>query len=110
MPILHRCADCRVLTQGVRCPTHATAYERARTQGKRERRPRVAAEDARRAQTVATHVAEYGWLCPGWQRPPHEVGEGELTADHVVAVAAGGREDGQLGVLCRSCNSSKQDR
>jgi 5-methylcytosine-specific restriction endonuclease McrA len=31
----------------------------------------------------------------------------DLTADHVVPVAAGGPEDGPLTVLCRGCNSAK---
>ncbi|WP_285636856.1 HNH endonuclease [Actinoallomurus iriomotensis] len=52
------------------------------------------------------HVEQYGWVCPGWRRDPHPATD--LTADHVNPRAAGGRIDGQLRVLCRSCNSSRQ--
>jgi 5-methylcytosine-specific restriction protein A len=64
-------------------------------------------ERKRRAAVVAAHRAEYGDWCPGWQRPAHP--STDLTADHLLAVAAGGDEGGSLAVLCRSCNGSKQD-
>jgi 5-methylcytosine-specific restriction protein A len=64
------------------------------------------AETRRRAQTVAAWRATRGDWCPGWGRPAHPTPD--LTADHTTSVAAGGREDGPLGVLCRPCNSSKQ--
>ena len=65
-------------------------------------------ERKRRAQVVADHRLRYGDTCPGWLRPPHPATE--LTADHVIPFAVAGTETGQLQVLCRSCNSSKQDR
>ena len=64
------------------------------------------AETRRRAQAVAHHRAVHGDWCPGWRRPPHH--STDLTADHRTPVAAGGSEQGQLAVLCRSCNSTKQ--
>jgi hypothetical protein len=109
MPIQRRCPVCKLLCDGPRCPTHLTEYERDRTRRKRERRPYTRAEQTRRAESVSAHVAEHGWLCPGWRRPAHWVAEGDLTADHPHAVAAGGREDQQHAVMCRSCNSSKRD-
>jgi 5-methylcytosine-specific restriction protein A len=66
------------------------------------------AETQRRAETVAAWRAVHGDRCPGWRRPPHAASD--LTADHVDAVGAGGREDGPLSVLCRSCNGRKADR
>jgi hypothetical protein len=101
---------CGVLTRASRCQPCATYVETRRTQGKRARRPYTRAEQTRRAQTVAEWVAEYGWLCPGWRRPPHSVHEGDLTAEHPHAVGAGGSEDQALTVLCRSCNSAKADQ
>lgn len=113
---LRPCLDCGTLTQGTRCPTHADIKRRAsnaRHRPHRDRRPDYdATEKQRRAQTVAAWRAQHGDLCPGWQRPPHmaDPTTNPLTADHHHAVHAGGAERGPLGVLCRSCNSSKGDR
>lgn len=60
------------------------------------------AERTRRSDTVSAWVAEHGWLCPGWNREPHE--SHDMTAAHVTAAKDGGA-DGELSVLCRSCNS-----
>jgi 5-methylcytosine-specific restriction endonuclease McrA len=47
----------------------------------------------------------YGNICLRCGRGEPEV---QLTPDHVVALAAGGRNDiGNIQPLCRSCNSSK---
>ncbi|HEX2298333.1 MAG TPA: HNH endonuclease [Pseudonocardiaceae bacterium] len=102
------CLDCGRLSHGSRCPRCAQLVERKRTTGKRQRRPYTAAERTRRAAAVAEHRALYGDRCPGWRRPEHYATD--LTADHVIPVAAGGAEDGQLSVLCRSCNGAKQHR
>lgn len=102
------CLDCGRLSSGSRCPDHARVIARRTTRAKRQRRPYTAAERDRRAAAVAAHRATYGDWCPGWRRPAHYATD--LTADHVVAVAAGGREDGALGVLCRPCNGAKRDR
>lgn len=55
---------------------------------------------------MRVHVEQYGWVCPGWKKPPHPAEK--LTADHVLPTGRGGRQDGPLRVLCRSCNSSRQ--
>lgn len=103
---LRPCLDCGDLSSGSRCPTHARARGRATLAGKRRRRPYTQQEQQRRAETVTRHKAMLGDWCPGWHRPPHA--SGDLTADHPIPVAAGGAEDAELEVLCRSCNGAKQ--
>jgi 5-methylcytosine-specific restriction enzyme A len=99
---------CGQLTSKSRCPACARVQERQRAQ-----RPtnltRDTAERRRRAAAVAAHRAQFGDLCPGWGRQgPHP--STDLTADHVVAVAAGGDPHGELEVRCRSCNGRKGDQ
>lgn len=107
MPALRRCLDCPALIeQGPRCPRCTRPVERARTQAKRQVRPYTNAERVRRAEAVDRWRAEHGDWCPGWRRPAHPATD--LTADHVVAVGAGGSEQGSLAVLCRRCNGTKQ--
>jgi 5-methylcytosine-specific restriction protein A len=79
-----------------------------RTRGKRLRRPYSGTEQRRRAEAVAAHRAQSGDWCPGWGVSAH--GSRDLTADHVVPVAMGGAEAGDLAVLCRSCNGRKAAR
>lgn len=64
-------------------------------------------ERDRRAETVAAWRETQGDWCPGYRRAAHEAHD--LTADHTIPVAAGGREDGPLDVLCRACNARKRD-
>jgi len=105
---LRLCLDCGTLTQATRCPTHQRVKDRATLKAKRQRRPRVAREDDRRAAAVVAHKRVHGDWCPGWQREPHP--SSDLTADHPVAVGAGGDEGQALAVLCRSCNGAKGAR
>jgi 5-methylcytosine-specific restriction protein A len=95
-----RCRHCRQLVgAGTRCgcsPTTRTSYD--------------AREIRRRRALINDHLEAYGAVCPGWHRDMHEVTPEQLTADHVVPVAAGGHPHGPLQVLCRSCNSSKGAR
>lgn len=100
--------QCGVLTPASRCPTHAAQAAAAKTRAARAARPVGAGERARRAEAVDEWVRTHGWWCPGWGVPDHY--SDDLTADHVVAVAAGGPEDGALGVLCRPCNGRKGAR
>ncbi len=67
-------------------------------------RNRTSAERHRRAAAVARHVAQFGAWCPGYGVPSHT--SRDLTADHVIARSLGG-EDGELRVLCRSCNTRR---
>jgi hypothetical protein len=64
-------------------------------------------ERARRKATVDAWVQRHGPLCPGYDVAAHP--SEDLTSDHVIPVAAGGREDGPLTVLCRACNTRKRD-
>ncbi|MBA2560048.1 MAG: HNH endonuclease [Propionibacteriales bacterium] len=90
-----------------RCPTCA-----ARVESARPNRPTNVnltwRERKRRALVVRMWRADHGDVCPGWQRPEHPATD--LTADHAVAVGAGGEQSGYLQVLCRSCNSAKGAR
>jgi 5-methylcytosine-specific restriction protein A len=93
-----RCRHCRQLVgKGLRCP--CTPHTRTGY---------TAGERRRRAATVDAWKAAYGDWCPGWARAGHS--SADLTADHLVAVAAGGRQAGPLQVLCRSCNGAKAAR
>ena len=58
-------------------------------------------------RVIARHVGQHGYMCPGYQRDPHSARD--LTADHVVPLAAGGAplDIANCAVLCRSCNSTK---
>jgi hypothetical protein len=101
---------CGKLTPKSRCPDCTRIRERTRPQ-----RPtnltRTAAEQQRRKAAVDTHITQHGMVCPGWNRPPHQVVHPNiLTADHINSVAQGGRGDGPLQVLCRSCNGAKASR
>jgi hypothetical protein len=65
-------------------------------------------ETERRRRAVAEHRAAIGDWCPGVP----ELGRGahpsaNLTADHVIEVAAGGLESGPLVVRCGPCNSAR---
>lgn len=110
---LRPCLDCGQVSQGSRCTPCADVKRRAsngRYRPHRERRPDYnSAERGRRAATVQAWRQAYGELCPGWKRPPHlaDPARNPLTADHLTPVRAGASEQGPLGVLCRSCNSSK---
>jgi len=101
------CLDCGALTTGTRCREHRAAQERGR-KPRATNLTRDTAERNRRAAVVAAHRAQYGDWCPGWQAPPHPATD--LTADHIVAIAAGGHPSGPLQVLCRACNGRKSNR
>lgn len=53
-------------------------------------------------ETRRQHLETYGPICPGYKREPHPVDPNQLTTDHQVP-----RDPTYLGVLCRSCNSTK---
>lgn len=99
------CLKCGVSTYfGPRCRRHARPDPPRRSKTP-TRTGYTHAEKKRRKQAVREHVARHGWVCPGWQRTAHRAYD--LTADHVVPVAAGGSQGGPLQVLCRSCNGRK---
>ena len=99
------CLACGVLTDHTRCAACARAYARAHAS------PHNPARDPRAIRrlhhrVVREWVQTHGPLCPGWQREAHQ--SYDLTADHVVPLAAGGRDTlDNLQALCRSCNGRK---
>lgn len=67
-------------------------------------------ETARRKAVVDAWRSSRGDICPGWNTDTHVVRPPNiLTADHVDPLANGGAEGGVIVVLCRSCNSSRQN-
>ena len=111
MPPLRPCLDCGKPSPGNRCPQHQAQREAARPE-RPTSQDRDDAERARRAAAVAAHRRTYGEWCPGWRaRAAHPVyAPNDLTADHEVAVAAGGDPHGRLVVRCRVCNGAKGAR
>lgn len=66
-----------------------------------------------RDNAVRAHVAEHGWTCPGWNRPPHQVEPGSLTGDHITSRSAAPErrlDPANISVLCLSCNAAKGSR
>ena len=108
--LLRPCIGCGRQVRGkARCVDCQGQADRA----KRARRPDLddAAERKRRARLVADHRATIGDWCPGVP----ELGRGahpaaNLSADHLVQVAAGGLETGPLIVRCIPCNSARSAR
>jgi 5-methylcytosine-specific restriction endonuclease McrA len=95
------CRRCGELSDAALCVRHRSTE--ARGYGTSWRMVRDAA--------VTAHVARYGWVCPGWQRPAHTVTPGQLTGDHRVPMRTGGTaQPGNVAILCHSCNSRKGGR
>lgn len=96
---------CGVATSraGSRCTEHARQSNRSRHNALYSTR----AWQRLSARVVRAWRGEYGNWCPGYQRDAHPAAD--LTADHVVPLAAGGApfDIGDCAVLCRSCNSMK---
>jgi len=106
--LLRGCLDCRTLVRG---KSRCVDCQRKRDQAKAKRRPDLhndRAERRRRAAAVAEHRATVGDWCPGVPelgRAAHPAAN--LSADHVVEVAAGGPVFGPLVVRCGPCNSAR---
>lgn len=106
-PVPHICPGCRRRVVG-KCPacrppepSTSAARPRASRQGYGRK------EADRRHDTIRAWVERNGWVCPGWRRDQHPAAD--LTADHVDPLALGGPQSGVLAVLCKPCNSAKQD-
>lgn len=80
------CTVCGVVTSGPgsRCTVHARQSNRSRHNAVYSTR----AWQRLSARVVARHRGQYGNWCPGFGRDPHPATD--LTADHVVPLAAGG--------------------
>jgi 5-methylcytosine-specific restriction enzyme A len=103
--LLRPCLDCGRSVRGKpRChDCHAK-----RDHAKRKRRPDLdqREERRRRERAVADHRATIGDWCPGWDGAAAHP-SADLTADHVIEVAAGAAASGPLVVRCRSCNAAR---
>ena len=99
------CTVCGLLTSraGSRCAAHARQSNRSRHNALYSTR----AWQRLSARVLRAWRGQHGDWCPGYGRDPHPASD--LTADHVVPLAAGGAplDRGNLAVLCRSCNSTK---
>lgn len=98
------CIVCGALCKGSRCNVHRTRSD-SRASGQLDRRHKAIT-----AVVISKWVAEHGWVCPGWQRPEHEVPVGYLTGDHIIPRALRpdlAHEISNYGVLCQVCNSKK---
>jgi 5-methylcytosine-specific restriction enzyme A len=105
--LLRRCLDCGTSVRG---KSRCVDCQRDRDRARRARRPDLDdhRERERRRRLVADHRARIGDWCPGvpeLRRGAHP--SADLTADHVIEVAAGGLASGPLVVRCRSCNSAR---
>lgn len=103
---------CPNLSTEGRCATHR-ASKRAAEDARRGTRTERGLDNTwlrLRDRAVRDHVAEHGWACPGFNRPPHPVRPGGLTGDHIVprSVAPDRAHDPtNIAVLCGPCNSAK---
>lgn len=55
-------------------------------------------------------VATHGWICPGYQRDPHPVQVGQLSADHIKPRSLYPElmhEPSNYAILCLTCNKKK---
>lgn len=95
-----RCENCGGwVTPPTQCQPCRRTYERGRSRG-RGRREEYAGNWRYNSQQLRLEwITLHGYNCPGWTmpnypgRPPHPATD--LVVDH------------DLGILCRSCNSSK---
>jgi hypothetical protein len=109
--LIRPCLDCGRAVRGKpRCTDCQRPRDQAKDQAKRAKRPdkNRNAEIERRRRAVAYWRSTVGDWCPGvpeLRRPAHPAAN--LTADHLVEVAAGGLESGPLVVRCGPCNSAR---
>lgn len=108
--VARRCLDCR----GKFYPGRDGASQSRCQLHSKDSRPRrqksyTNKEKERRKAVVMEHIKRYGYVCPGYERSAHSVGEGTLTADHILPQSKFGTATA-LGVLCRSCNARKGNR
>ena len=91
-------------------PWNNNAYRsnRRKTSGSKYQQNQSWQERQYKKKTVENYIKQYGNLCPGYERVPHNATDNNpLTADHIVPKHAGGNPFGPLRVLCRSCNSRR---
>jgi len=95
-----RCENCGGwITPPTQCQPCRRTYERGRARGRGSREEYAGNWRYNSQQLRLNWIALHGYNCPGWTmpnypgRPPHPATD--LVLDH------------DLGILCRSCNSSK---
>jgi 5-methylcytosine-specific restriction enzyme A len=97
---------CFGLSDQSRCPEHRRARERFR--GSAAARGYDARYRRLRKQAIDAHIARYGQVCPGYGVSPHTATRAELSVDHIVPLADGGRNDpSNFQVICLTCNKRK---
>ncbi len=78
--------------------------------GRQRRNPAYDDPRYRRMRTrlLKKHRRERGYVCPGFQRETHLTTD--LTIDHIDELRHGGDllDEGNLQILCRSCNDRKR--
>ncbi len=103
------CLACFTPTRNAsgRCPEHAATHRREVNRWRHNPFYDSPQWRALRARVLKHHRQTVGPVCPGWQREAHPATD--LTADHVIPLAAGGAplDPDNVGVLCRSCGSRK---
>jgi 5-methylcytosine-specific restriction endonuclease McrA len=98
--------DCGELSDGPRCSTHRRARERHR--GSASARGYDASYRRARKAAIDAHLQKYGAVCPGYRVLPHTATRAELSVDHIVPLADGGRNDSSnFQVICITCNKRK---
>lgn len=96
-------AGCSTLTRRTRCDEHERSLQLKRWADKPIARAVV---EAAPWCVCRGSVDGCSRIHPGGQCNA----DTDLTADHALALANGGRNDGERRVLCRSCNSSRGKR
>ena len=108
--LLRPCLDCGKTVRGKpRCGSCTAKQARAKAAKRPDKNTNQ--EIQRRRRAVAYWRATVGDWCPGvpeLDRGAHPAAN--LTADHVIEVAAGGLESGPLVVRCGPCNTAKAAR
>lgn len=100
---------CGTPSDGSRCRAHQLRPQSRVLHGS----PYTRLHEKLKRQTVTAWVLRYGWVCPGYQIPPHAVRPGGLEGEHIIPRSV--RPDltyvlSNYSVLCRSCNARKSDK
>ena len=94
------CFECGAPTPNpTRCEPCRRSYERGRTKGRGRREEYAGDWRYQSKQLRLEWISINGYYCPGWAIPNYQGHHPHPATDLVV--------DHDLGILCRSCNSSK---
>ena len=105
---------CPALTPRPKCDDCSRDTHRRRQRDHGTRTDRGLGSDWERLRTrlVRTHTRTHGYICPGWNRPPHaaDPNTNPLTGDHIVErhiAPERALDPDNIQILCRACNTSK---